>query len=125
MLEAGFDLRKGMTNNSALQKSFDQKENLLSKNRSFEENDDFTVLESQIKFVGNDLKRVLGVERDTQNDEPVFHLSSLVDLARSLETTKRSVLKISACFYDPLVLNSPVTVRVKTIFQLLCKDKID
>ena len=125
MLEAGFDLRKGVTNNSALQKCFDQKENLLSKNHSFEENNDFTALESQIKLVGNALKRVLGVERDTQNDELIFHFSSLVDLARSLETTKRNVLKISACFYDPLRLNSLVTARVKTIFQLLCKDKID
>ena len=89
MLEAGFDLRKGVTNNSALQKYFDQEENLLPKNHSFEENDDFTFLESQIKFVGNDLKRVLGVERDTQNDELVFHVFSLVDLARSLETTKK------------------------------------
>ena len=67
----------------------------------------------------------MGVEWDTQNDEFVFHFSSLIDLARSLETTKRNVLKISASFYDPLGLISPVTARVKTIFQLLCKDKLD
>ena len=124
-LEAGFDLRKWVTNNSALQKYFNQRENLLSKNHSPEEKDDYTFFESQIKFVRNDLKRVLGVEWDTQNDEFVFHFSNLVDLARSLETTKRNVLKISASFYDPLGLISPVTARVKTIFQLLCKDKLD
>ena len=73
----------------------------------------------------NDLKRVFGVEWDTQNDKFVFHFSSLIDLARSLETTKRSVLKISSSFYDPLGLISPVTARGKTIFQLLCKDKLD
>ena len=33
MLEAGFDLQKWVTNNSALQKYFNQKENLLSKNQ--------------------------------------------------------------------------------------------
>ena len=124
LLEAGFDLRKWVTNNSTLQKYFNQKENLLFKNHSFEEKDDYTFLESQIKFVRNDLKRVLGVQCDTQNDELVFHFSSLIDLARSLETTKRNVLKISASFYDPLGLISPVTARVKTIFQLLCKDKL-
>ena len=116
-MEAGFDLRKWVTNNSALQKYFNQKENLLSKNHSLEEKDDYTFLESQIKFVRNDLKRVLGVEWDTQNHQFAFHFSSLIDLARFLETTKRNVLKISAFF--------PVTARVKTTFQLLCKDKLD
>ena len=95
------------------------------KNHSFEEKDGNTFLEFQIKFVRNNLKRVLGVEWDTRNDEFVFHFSNLVDLTRSLETTKRNVLKISASFYDPLGLISPVTARVKTIFQLLCKDKLD
>ena len=80
---------------------------------------------SQIKFVANDLKRVLGVEWDTQNDEFVFHFSSLIDLVGSLETTKRNVLKISVSFCDPLGLISPVTARVKLLFQLLCKDKLD
>ena len=116
MLEARFNLRKWVTNNSALQKYFNQGENLLS--NSFTENVDCTFLESQIKFVANDLKRVLGVEWDTQNDEFLFHFSSLIDLARSLESTKGNVLKISASLYDPLGLNSPVTARVKTIFQL-------
>ena len=92
-LEAGFDLRKWVTNNSALQKYFNQRENLLSKNQSPEEKDDYTFFESQIKFVRNDLKRVF---------EFVFHFSSLIDLARSLENTKRYLLKISASFYDPL-----------------------
>ena len=102
-----------MTNNSALQKYFNQNENLLSKNHSSEDKDDYAFLGSQIKFVRNDLKRVLGVECDTQNDEFVFHFSSLIDLARSLETTKRNVLKIRVSFYDPLRLISPVTARVK------------
>ena len=50
MLEAGFNLGKWVTNNSALQKYFNQKENLLSKNHSLEEKDDYTFLESQIKL---------------------------------------------------------------------------
>ena len=87
MLEAGFDLQKWVTNNSALQKYFNQQKNLLPKNHSFEENNDCTFLESQTKFAVNDIKRVLGVEWDTQNDEFVFHFSSLIDSARSLETT--------------------------------------
>ena len=55
---------------------------MLFKSHSFEEKDDYTFLESQIKFVRNDLKRVLGVEWDTRNDEFVFHFSNLVDLTK-------------------------------------------
>ena len=95
-----------------MQKHFKQKENLLSKNHSFAENDSCTFLESQIKFVANDLKSVFGVEWNTQNDEFLFHFSSWIDLARSLETTKRNVLKISASFYDPLGLISLVTAQI-------------
>ena len=55
----------------------------------------------------------------------MFRFSNLVDEAKSLETTKRNVLKISASFYDPLGMVSPVTARIKAIFQLLCQDKLE
>ena len=67
MLEAGFDLQKWVTNNSTMQKYFNQKKILLFKNHSFEENDDCTFLESQIKLVRNDLKRALGEKWDKEN----------------------------------------------------------
>ena len=51
MFEAGFYLPKWVTNNSALQKYFNQKENLLFKHHSFTENVDSSFLEPQIKFV--------------------------------------------------------------------------
>lgn len=53
MLEAGFDFQKWVTNNSTLQKSVNQKENLLSKSTSFTENDVCTFLKFQIKFLAN------------------------------------------------------------------------
>ena len=55
----------------------------------------------------------------------MFRFSNLVYEAKSLEASKRNVLKISASFYVPLGIISPVTVRVKTIFQLQCQDKLD
>ena len=55
----------------------------------------------------------------------MYHFSNLVDQAKSLETTKENVLKISASFYDSLGMISPITARVKTIFQLLCQDKLN
>ena len=89
---------KLVTNNFTLPKYFDQMENLLSKSHSFTENDDRTFLESKIKFISNDLKRVLWVEGDNQNNRFVFHYSSLIDLERSLERSKRNVLKLVHLF---------------------------
>ena len=39
--------------------------------------------------------------------------------------TKRNILSVSASFYDPVGFISPVTARVKVLFQLLCKNKFD
>ena len=44
---------------------------------------------------------------------------------RSLLPTKRNVLKVAATFFDPIGFISPIAARVKTILQLLCKDKSD
>ena len=63
--------------------------------------------------------------KNPKTDEFVFRCSNLVDQAKSLETTKRNVLKISVSFYDPLGMTFPVTARIKTIFQLLCQDKLN
>ena len=48
-----------------VRKDFNKKENLIfSKNHSFTENDSWTFLVSQIKFVANDVKLVMGIEWD-------------------------------------------------------------
>ena len=46
-------------------------------------------------------------------------------MSRELETTKRNIFKISASIYDPLGIVSPITDKLKTIFQILCGDKIE
>ena len=38
--------------------------------------------------------------------------------------TKRSVLKLTGRVFDPLGFLSPVMIRMKTIFQILCQQKI-
>ena len=121
---AGLNLRKWVTNDEDLQQFFDQNENAKSDIDS-NQGDDVTFLNSQLKFEENKSKSVLGVEWKTKPDEFVFPFSNLVDQAKSLETTKKNVLKISASFYDPLGMISLVTSRVKTIFQLLCQDKLN
>jgi len=102
----GFLLRKWNTNSKELQTFFDEKESPESKGSSR-------------------LKKVLGVEWDLDSDEFVFRFGDVISLARSLLPTKRNVLKVAATFFDPIGFISPITARVKSIFQLLCKDKSD
>ena len=46
-------------------------------------------------------------------------------LCDGLKLIKRNILSVSASFYDPLGFISPVTARVKVLFQMLCKNKLD
>ena len=102
----GFHLRKWNSNSKELQAFFDEKESPELKGSSR-------------------LKKVLGVEWDLDSDEFLFRFDEVINLAKSLLPTKRNVLKVAATFFDPLGFISPITARVKTIFQLLCKDKSD
>ena len=42
----------------------------------------------------------------------------------SIEPTERNVVSMSARFFDPLGIMSPVTVLFKIFFQTLCESKI-
>ncbi len=42
-----------------------------------------------------------------------------------MEQSKRNLLSVSASIYDPLGFIAPITARIKTIFQMLCKDKLN
>ena len=97
MSAAGLNLRKWLTNNEDLQQFFDQNENVKGNSES-NQGDDITLVESQFKFNENKSKCVLGVQWNTKTDEIVFRFYSLVDQAKSVETAKRKVLKISAPF---------------------------
>ena len=120
MSEAGFDLRKWVTNDSKLQNFFDSQDN--SKTKILNETD-IIFSEEQFGPTKNNYKKVLGLEWDIQNDEIVFQFEPFICLAKSLTPTKRNVLKVCASFYDPLGFISPITARIKTIFQLLCKNQ--
>ena len=68
---------------------------------------------------------VLGVEWDTTSDELLFRFDDLVSKCATIKHTKRNLSSISASIFDPLGFIAPVTAKIKTIFQLLCKDKLD
>ena len=118
--EAGFDLRKWVTNDSKLQNFLDSQENSEAKILN---ETDITFSKEQFGPTKNSYKKVLGLEWDIQNDEIVFQFEPFICLVKSLTPTKRNVLKVCASFYDPLGFISPITARIKTIFQLLCKNQ--
>ena len=68
---------------------------------------------------------VLGLEWDTNTDEFVFRLEDLLGRCLAMEQTTRNLLSVSASIYDPLGLIAPITARIKTIFQILCEDKLN
>ena len=118
MSEAGFELRKWCSNNVELQEHFDGNkkcENELS-------GDDQTFVESQLGTQG-EFKRVLGIEWDSESDDFIFRFTEFIEKGRSMKLTKRNILSLSSTLYDPLGMISPITARVKTIFQIICKEK--
>ena len=70
-----------------------------------------------------DVVKVLGVKWDCKSDELCFDLSSVIDYAKTLPATRRSLLKITAKIFDPLGFLSPFVVQLKCLFQVLCMEK--
>ena len=68
---------------------------------------------------------VLSLKWDTIADEFVFWFDDLLSRRSAMEQTKRNLLSISASIYGPLGLIESITARIKTIFQILCKDKLN
>ena len=112
MRDAGFDLRKWVTNNSVLQSIIDKNEN-GGKVISTEE---LTNTEVQFK-TENEFKSVLGVKWDNEKDE------DYVKVALELPPTKHNIFRLSASIFDTMGFILPVTTNVKIIFQLLCQVK--
>ena len=124
MSEAGFDMRKWVCNNVQLQDVINKHEGEVQVVKTIIE-DDSSYVNTQFPQVSSDYKKVLGVIWDIQRDEFRFEFDVFVKKALLLELTKRNVLIFAASLYDPLGLISPVITRIKILFQLLCKDKLD
>ena len=119
MKDAGLLLRKWTSNDSELQNFFDSEE--PSMKSSVE--DDMSFAQSQFPQSVDSCKRVLGIEWDLKSDKFIFRFDDFLKKGREMKLTKRSILSLSASVYDPLGFVSPITARVKTVFQLICKEK--
>ena len=104
---ARFELRKWVTNDDKLQQYFNYKES----------NGNLTT--------NNTNRKVLSLTWCTENDTFVFDLKNLVTLAEDLKPTKRNMLRISAMFYDPIALISPIISQLRLIFHKFYPGKCD
>lgn len=68
--------------------------------------------------------KVLGIPWNPNNDTLVFDVSNLAEAACNLQPTKRNVVSLVGCIYDPLGFLAPITIRYKILFQKLCKSKL-
>ena len=105
MSKGGFNLRKWDSNNKTVKR-------LICNDNS--------------KFMkDNEIRKVLGVNWNISHDKLELEISDLAKLALQLPATKRNILKITATFYDPLGLVSPIVPHSKLIYQSLRNKKIN
>ena len=70
------------------------------------------------------ISKVLGVQWDVGQDNFQLDIGDVALMIEDSEPTKRSVVSISARFFDPLGIISPVTVLFKIFCQKLCEAKV-
>ena len=72
-----------------------------------------------------DTHKILGIRWNHRRDELVFDVGEISQAMLELDPTKRNVVSMSARFFDPLGVVSPVTVLFKLFFQNCAKPKLD
>ena len=65
--------------------------------------------------------KILGIIWNETNDHLVFNFKEICDFSKTLNTTKRNVLKILTMFCDPIGFLQPIIINLKITFQKLCK----
>ena len=122
MLQAGFNLRKWLTNSPELQNIIREREGtegILIRTNAFS----YVKLQNANNI--SESKKVLELEWETESGEFVFRSEEFVKMALELSPTKRNIFRVTASLYDPFGLISPITAGVKIIFQILCEGKYE
>ena len=131
LADAGFNLRKFVTNSAILAQWIEQHESTPSAaedsrtNGILEEDKTYTkdLLGGKQGQQENEQK-ILGVRWNFTLDELIFDLNELAILVHKIEPTKRQIVTVTTRFYDPLGFISPVVIRFKILFQEMCKEKL-
>ena len=129
MMKGGFNLRKWNSNNKALLSKIASMENTIGTQGNEEGKiveDDQSYSQFTVGTPSNgESTKVLGVNWDSDTDTFYLDLAYVVEFAKSLPPTKRSVLRITAKIFDPLGCLCVFTITLKAFFQQLCINKIN
>ena len=137
MSGGGFTLRKWNTNSKELRRKIELRKTSTAGSNEVQEsgspvnkdNCDLSVGSSATNQIPTSDEhcgvKILGTNWNVHKDELQCDTADLLSYAKSLPTTKRSVLKLSAKIFDPLGLLSPFTINMKVLFQILCSKGID
>ena len=118
MKEGGFNLRKWRSNNKEVIGAFKSsvESELPRAEPSFKQDKSYAKATTGPKENLDDKHvKVLDTNWNTESDEFLFNFADLIDLARSIPVTKRSLLKLTAKIFDPLVLLSPFVIKLKIL----------
>jgi len=139
--EAGFNLRKFVTNSEGLRERIEINERSASRSEEAQPKQDAgrcqiaeTVMANGHKVEEEDMtysrsvwgapviadpgeQKILGTLWNFHNDNLVFDLTETASLARTVEPTKRNVISTVSKFYDPLGVISPITIQFKILFK--------
>ena len=142
--EAGFNLRKFITNSGELQTRIEDNERLVlgETGSGAGGNVDKQVVETPVidtkvveeeymtssrSVLGSAVKdvsgqRILGTLWNYRNDNLVFDCTNTASSAKRVEPTETTVISTASKMYDPLGMISPITIQLKILFQELCTD---
>ena len=135
MKDAGFNLRKWISNSKQLTSQIEAQERANMSDQKVDYSvtnigpDDqtfakYTVGTRQTKLSGQvDEQKTPGLIWNYANDSFVFDLVEYINIAAELPLRKRPVLSVVARLFDPLGLLSPIIVPMKVLFQELCASK--
>ena len=130
--EGGLNMRKWLSNSKELMTEF-QNDPQFSESPQQSSNLPSSVMEEDQGYSKSILEpkqldshpRVLGQVWNPQTDTLIMIFSAALKNVETNAITKRNILSVAAKFYDPLGLISPVTLRLKQMFQELYKSKVD
>ena len=121
MNKGGFKLRKWNSNSKTLRDSIAAEE----ASRSPSNEPEVDKQQASVKSDKNPYVKFLGINWNVDTDEFIYDLAELIAFAKTLPSTKRSVLRLTAKIFDPMGLVTPFTINMKILFQSLCTTGVD
>ena len=121
MAGGGFNMRKWLTNDSQVRAriEIDAKADSAPVRE-----EDITYAKSSVGLrLGCKGQKVLGLAWDYEVDVISFDLRETAEHTRGLTAAKRNTLRLLAGIFDPLGIMGPATVKVKIMFQEVCRQK--